>query len=56
MSSKSLFCLGQSLRGAASTYKITKQVSEFIYFASYVGYLLLRISSASLTTTKEFEK
>ncbi|PYI09289.1 kinase-like protein [Aspergillus sclerotiicarbonarius CBS 121057] len=29
-----LFCLGQRLRGRASTYRITQQVSEFVYFAA----------------------
>ncbi|RMD39624.1 hypothetical protein DV735_g5502, partial [Chaetothyriales sp. CBS 134920] len=33
MSSRSLFRLGQQLRGKASTYRITEQLSEFVYFA-----------------------
>jgi hypothetical protein len=36
MSHRYLFCLGQHLRGKAGTYRITKQLSEFIYFAVYV--------------------
>lgn len=36
MSHRSLFQLGQHLRGKAGSYKITKQLSEFIYFAVYV--------------------
>jgi serine/threonine protein kinase len=33
-----LFRLGQHLRGKAGAYRITKQLSEFIYFAVYVPY------------------
>ncbi|KAH9213715.1 putative serine/threonine protein kinase [Leptodontidium sp. 2 PMI_412] len=33
MSRRSLFQLGQHLRGKAGSYKVTKQLSEFIYFA-----------------------
>ena len=36
MSPGYLFRLGQHLRGKAGTYRITKQLSEFIYFAVYV--------------------
>jgi hypothetical protein len=36
MSPGYLFRLGQHLRGKAGAYRITKQLSEFIYFAVYV--------------------
>ncbi len=36
MSTGSLFRLGQHLRGKAGTYRITKQLSEFVHFAVYV--------------------
>jgi hypothetical protein len=36
MSPRYLFRLGQHLRGKAGAYRITKQLSEFIYFAVYV--------------------
>ena len=38
MSPRYLFRLGQHLRGKAGAYRITKQLSEFIYFAVYVLY------------------
>jgi serine/threonine protein kinase len=36
MMSASLLRLGQCLKGTSGTYNITKQVSEFVYFARYV--------------------
>ena len=33
---RSLFRLGQHLRGTAGTYRITEQISEFIYIGVYV--------------------
>ena len=33
MSPRSLFRLGQQLKGKAGTYRITEQLSEFIYYA-----------------------
>ena len=39
MSPKPLFRLGQQLTGKVGVYRITKQVSEHIYFATYVRFL-----------------
>jgi hypothetical protein len=36
MASKSVLHLGQNLRGRAGAYRITEQLSEFIYSAMYV--------------------
>lgn len=38
MTTQSLFRIGQQIGGRAGTYRITKQLSEFIYFAMYVLY------------------
>ena len=39
MSPKSPFRLGQQFTGNAGVYRITKQVSEYIHFATYVRFL-----------------
>ena len=43
--STSLFRLGQHLRGTAGTYRITEQISDFIYIGVYVLLLFVTLTS-----------
>jgi hypothetical protein len=53
---RSLFHLGQHLRGTAGIYKITEQISEFIYIAVYVlipsAYARVHVEQQPIATNK----